>query len=169
MPASAAAQDSPATKRLKARFPEYEKQITQVASNVYVAVGDRRDKTKRGSYHLVLLAKNEEGYKNLKYLVSMGFVEGFYYSPRIDKELLKQHSGGLIGSSACLGTRALEERPSSGARHPGVGEVAHRARAAPTFGSSLRPTARTALPRWGSRRARAASTPGSARSPQVMI
>ena len=57
----------------------------------------------RKSYHLVLLAKNEVGYKNLSYLNSMGYLEGFYYNPRIDKKILKEHSEGLIGLSACLG------------------------------------------------------------------
>jgi DNA polymerase-3 subunit alpha len=55
---------------------------------IYVAKKNRRDKTERAYYHLILLAKNEEGYKNLKYLVSMGYIEGFYYRPRIDHELL---------------------------------------------------------------------------------
>ena len=70
----------------------------------YVA-GDkgRTDRSQRMSSHLVLLAKDNEGYKNLQYLISMGFTEGFYYNPRIDKELLRKHSKGLIGLSACLG------------------------------------------------------------------
>ena len=58
--------------------------------------------TKETSYHLVLLAKNEQGYKNLMKLVSIGYLEGFYYKPRIDKELLRKYSQGLIGLSACL-------------------------------------------------------------------
>ncbi len=69
----------------------------------YVAATDRKDKTNRRSYHLVLLAKNKVGFKNLQYLNSMGYLEGFYYNPRIDKELLRKHSEGLIGMSACLG------------------------------------------------------------------
>jgi DNA polymerase-3 subunit alpha len=69
----------------------------------YVAPGDRGDKSKRGAYHLILLARNAEGYRNLKYLVSMGYVQGFYYNPRIDKALLAERSSGLIGASACLG------------------------------------------------------------------
>jgi DNA polymerase-3 subunit alpha len=73
-----------------------------IGCEVYVAKKDRRDKTERNYNHLILLAKNEEGYKNLKYLVSMGYLEGFYYKPRIDHELLKQYAGGLIGSTACL-------------------------------------------------------------------
>ena len=54
------------------------------------------------SRHLVLLCENEEGYRNLSYLVSMGWTEGFYIKPRIDLELLRQYSGGLIALSACL-------------------------------------------------------------------
>lgn len=56
----------------------------------------------RGSNHLVLLCENLEGYHNLIKLVSAGFLEGFYYKPRIDYELLSKHSGGLIALSACL-------------------------------------------------------------------
>ena len=54
------------------------------------------------SRHLVLLCRNEEGYKNLSYMVSKAFVEGFYIKPRVDMELLRSHSGGLIALSACL-------------------------------------------------------------------
>lgn len=53
-------------------------------------------------YHLVLLAKNNQGYKNLLKLSSIAYLEGFYYKPRIDKEILKKHSEGLIASSACM-------------------------------------------------------------------
>jgi DNA polymerase-3 subunit alpha len=72
---------------------------------VYVAPGDRR--TKSGTpgetaNHLVLLAETKEGYHNLIKLVSSGYTEGFYYKPRIDKELLAQHAAGLIGLSSCL-------------------------------------------------------------------
>jgi DNA polymerase-3 subunit alpha len=69
----------------------------------YVADKDRFDKTNRRNYHLVLLAKDEAGYKNLSYLNSMGYIEGFYYNPRIDKDILRKHAQGLIGLSACLG------------------------------------------------------------------
>ncbi len=68
----------------------------------YVAP-DRLDKTERRSNHLILLAKNEVGWKNLSYLNSMGYLEGFYYNPRIDKPLLRAHAEGLVGLSACLG------------------------------------------------------------------
>jgi DNA polymerase-3 subunit alpha len=64
---------------------------------------DRLDKTERKSNHMILLAKNQTGWKNLSYLNSMGYLEGFYYNPRIDKKLLREHSEGLIGLSACLG------------------------------------------------------------------
>ncbi len=68
----------------------------------YVSAGDMRDKSSRETFHLVLLARNEIGYRNLRYLVSMAFLEGFYYHPRIDLELLAEHSEGLVGMSACL-------------------------------------------------------------------
>ena len=72
---------------------------------VYVAPGDRR--TKSGTpgetaNHLVLLARDLDGYHNLIKLVSSGYTEGFYYKPRIDKDLLAQHAKGLIGLSSCL-------------------------------------------------------------------
>jgi DNA polymerase-3 subunit alpha len=71
---------------------------------VYVAAGSRFDKTgpQSETNHLVLLAETDEGYKNLIKLVSAGYTEGFYYRPRIDKELLARHSKGLIGLSSCL-------------------------------------------------------------------
>jgi DNA polymerase-3 subunit alpha len=68
-----------------------------------VAAKSRHDRAARDSSHLILLAKNNEGYRNLKYLISVAFLEGFYYHPRIDKELLRAHSAGLYGLSACLG------------------------------------------------------------------
>lgn len=77
-----------------------------IGCEVYVAPESRLDKKKGGSgktaYHLVLLAKNEEGYHNLCRLSSAGYLEGFYYYPRIDKKLLAAHSKGLICLSACL-------------------------------------------------------------------
>ncbi len=72
---------------------------------VYVAPGDRRDKSGtpgETANHLVLLAENEIGFKNLIKLVSSGYTEGFYYKPRIDKEILAKHAEGLIGLSSCL-------------------------------------------------------------------
>ncbi len=75
-----------------------------IGCEVYVA-GEKGmlDRSERIDYHLVLLAKNNIGYKNLVYLVSMAHVKGKYYHPRIDKPLLAKHSEGLIGLSACLG------------------------------------------------------------------
>ncbi|MBC7977421.1 MAG: DNA polymerase III subunit alpha [Myxococcales bacterium] len=69
----------------------------------YVASSDRHDRTNRRNYHLILLAQNDIGYKNLSFLNSKGYLEGFYYNPRIDKQILRDHSEGLIGMSACLG------------------------------------------------------------------
>jgi len=76
-----------------------------IGCEVYVADGSRKDKRgreDRSGYHLVLLAKNQKGYENLSQLVSAGFIEGYYYTPRVDKELLRKHCEGLIASSACL-------------------------------------------------------------------
>ena len=74
---------------------------------VYVAHGSRLDKTRsvdgKGAYdHLVLLARNRDGYRNLMRLSSAGYLEGFHYKPRIDKELLSRHAEGLLCLSACL-------------------------------------------------------------------
>ena len=75
-----------------------------IGCEVYVATRSRFDKVNRidGNNHLVLLCKNETGYKNLIKMVSAGFLEGFYSKPRIDKELLEAHHEGLICLSACL-------------------------------------------------------------------
>ena len=86
---------------------------------VYVAPGDRRDKS--GTHgetanHLVLLAENEKGFKNLIKLVSSGYTEGFYYKPRIDKQLLAQHAEGLIGLSSCLKGEVASEIRSEQAK-----------------------------------------------------
>lgn len=72
----------------------------------YVARRDLKSKETqedRSGYHLVLLAKNKTGYRNLCKLVSLGWMEGFYYRPRIDHDILEKYSEGLIASSACLG------------------------------------------------------------------
>ncbi|MDZ7369765.1 MAG: DNA polymerase III subunit alpha [candidate division KSB1 bacterium] len=77
-----------------------------IGAEVYVAPGSRFDKgsdKKEGrAYHLVLLCKDERGYHNLIKLVSAGYLEGFYYKPRIDEELLRRHHEGLVALSACL-------------------------------------------------------------------
>jgi DNA polymerase-3 subunit alpha len=74
---------------------------------VYVAPGHRQERGpssdgRPNAYHLILLVKNHEGYKNLSRLVTLGHLEGFYYHPRVDMELLKEFNGGLIALSACL-------------------------------------------------------------------
>ena len=73
---------------------------------VYVAPNSRFDREVGSDedryYHLVLLAENNQGYANLMKIVSLGFVEGFYYRPRVDKELLRQYHEGIIALSACL-------------------------------------------------------------------
>ncbi len=77
-----------------------------IGCEAYLAPVNRFEKSSHGisdtAYHFILLAKNNTGYHNLMKLVSAGYLEGFYYKPRIDKEILAQHSDGLIGSSACL-------------------------------------------------------------------
>jgi DNA polymerase III subunit alpha len=80
----------------------------------YVAATDRHDRTNRRNYHLILLAKNEAGYKNLSYLNSMGYLEGFYYNPRIDKTILREHTEGLVGLSACLGGEIAQTLEKNG-------------------------------------------------------
>ncbi len=84
-----------------------------IGCEVYIVTkGSRTEKTtqvtesggKRGSYHhMILIAKNLQGYKNLLKLCSVGHTEGFYYKPRIDAQVLRQYSEGLIGTSACAG------------------------------------------------------------------
>ncbi len=80
-----------------------------IGCETYVAPGSRFEKSasnaqnEEASYHLILLARNKQGYKNLLKLITAAYLEGFYYRPRIDKELLRAHSEGLIGLSACLG------------------------------------------------------------------
>jgi DNA polymerase III subunit alpha len=107
-----------------------------IGCEVYVARGSRLDRGEksaspnggdraetdpgmRGSNHLVLLCENQEGYQNLIKLVSTGFLEGFYYKPRIDYEILAKHSRGLIALSACLRgavTEAVAEKKYEQAR-----------------------------------------------------
>lgn len=80
---------------------------------VYVAPNSRFDKESTGGedryYHLVLLAENNEGYQNLMKIVSVGFTEGFYYRPRVDKEVLRSYHQGIIALSACLAGEVQRE------------------------------------------------------------
>ncbi|MGB8657162.1 MAG: DNA polymerase III subunit alpha [Candidatus Zixiibacteriota bacterium] len=78
-----------------------------IGCEMYVAPQDRRKKESvkglpDAGYHLILLVKNQAGYKNLMKLSTIGYLEGFYHKPRIDKEVLKEHSEGLLGLSSCL-------------------------------------------------------------------
>ncbi len=78
-----------------------------IGCETYIAPGSRKDRAARApgekaNFHLILLAKDYEGYRNLSRLTSKAFTEGFYYKPRIDKELLAQHSRGLIALSSCM-------------------------------------------------------------------
>src|SRR5437868_9209635 len=92
----------------------------------YMAPGDRRERSTPGgnageaAFHLLLLAENIEGYRNLIKLSSIAYREGFYYKPRIDKEVLRQYSKGLIATSACLGgevaTALIKKDPKAARR-----------------------------------------------------
>lgn len=91
---------------------EFYKQVTKagikpiIGCEIYVAPGSRLEKSsienEEASFHLILLARDNAGYKNLVSLVTAAYLEGFYYKPRIDMGILEQYSGGLIGLSACL-------------------------------------------------------------------
>jgi DNA polymerase-3 subunit alpha len=74
-----------------------------IGCEVYVSQQGHKTRSDTDRYnHLVLLCENQEGYKNLINLVSTAYLDGFYYKPRIDLDLLQSHSKGLIGMSACL-------------------------------------------------------------------
>ena len=78
-----------------------------VGMEAYVAPGDRRERARSGqggksAYHLVLLARDAQGYRNLIKLSSIGYTDGFYYHPRVDRETLARHSEGLVVTSACM-------------------------------------------------------------------
>src|SRR5580658_7689199 len=74
-----------------------------IGCEMYVSQQGHKTRSDTDRYnHLVLLAENQEGYKNLINLVSTGYLDGFYYKPRVDKDLLAHHSKGIIAMSACL-------------------------------------------------------------------
>ena len=77
-----------------------------IGCEMYMALGKLSEKqaasARDAAYHFTLLARDEEGYRNLVKLVSIAHLDGMYYKPRIDKEVLAQYNGGLIGMSACL-------------------------------------------------------------------
>ena len=102
-----------------------------LGSEVYVSPGSRFDREPGGGqeryYHLVLLAENDTGYHNLMKIVSKGFVDGFYYRPRVDYEILEQYHEGVIALSACLAgevPRYLERGLYD--HHPDVQGCRHR-------------------------------------------
>lgn len=73
-----------------------------IGCEVYLTQGSHLEKNQRGNYHLILLAKNNTGYHNLMKICSAGQIDGFYYKPRIDKDVLRTHSEGIICLSACV-------------------------------------------------------------------
>ncbi|MCS6896604.1 MAG: DNA polymerase III subunit alpha, partial [Nitrospira sp.] len=106
-----------------------------IGCEAYMAVGSRHAKKDSGLahndyYHLILLARNVTGYQNLIKLVSKGYLEGFYYKPRIDKELLREHHEGIIGLSGCLSG----EIPYLISRHDMAGAMAVAAEFQEIFG-----------------------------------
>jgi DNA polymerase-3 subunit alpha len=106
-----------------------------IGCEVYLAPGDRRERKanspKEASTHFLLLAKDEIGYHNLLKLVSAAHLEGLYYKPRIDKEILAQYSEGLIGTSACLAGEV--------ARHIMAGRAKDAAQSIDTFKTIFAP------------------------------
>ena len=90
-----------------------------VGCEVYVTA-DRKDRSRAPYYHLTLIARTAEGYRNLMKLSTCGFLEGFYYKPRVDMEMLRKHGRGIICLSGCLSaevpTRILEGRPDEARR-----------------------------------------------------
>jgi DNA polymerase-3 subunit alpha len=88
-----------------------------IGYEAYIAAGDRREKTKtsegKQSYHLTLLCRTYEGYQNLLKLASYAYLEGFYYKPRIDKELLSRYGKGLIALSGCLSSESSQALKSN--------------------------------------------------------
>ena len=109
----------------RARQPARSRQRTRPAATRGNRCGRRAaEPGQRGTNHLVLLCENAEGYRNLVKLVSAGFLEGFYYKPRIDYDLLAKHSRGLIALSACLKGAVAE--PLLQQRYDEARAAAHR-------------------------------------------
>lgn len=94
-----------------------------IGMEAYLAEGSIRDRN-RESYHLLLLAENEQGYRNLLRIASIASLQGFYYRPRIDLELLQQHREGIIATSACIGgpvsKNFLANRPERAEHYAGT-------------------------------------------------
>jgi DNA polymerase-3 subunit alpha len=80
-----------------------------IGCEAYIIDGDIRDKTsKQPLYHLTMMARNKEGYKNLVRLNSRAHIHGYYYKPRINKDMLAEHREGLIVLSGCLGAELCQ-------------------------------------------------------------
>ena len=93
-----------------------------IGYEAYVTPGsrfDRPDRDKNKRYHLTLLAENNTGYQNLVELVSKAYLEGFYYKPRVDYDLLKEHAEGIIALSGCLGGEVAQHLAPDGSREEG--------------------------------------------------
>lgn len=84
------------------------KNVKPIVGCEFYLAANRLDNKDSKRYHQILLAKNFNGYKNLMKLCSIGFTEGFYYKPRIDKEVIKQHKEGLIATSCCIGSEVCQ-------------------------------------------------------------
>ena len=84
----------------------------------YLAQGSRKEKSKvdsgKNTYHLTLLSQSTEGFFNLMRLTSLSYLEGFYYRPRMDKELLRAHGKGLVALSGCLGGELIQTLKTQG-------------------------------------------------------
>ncbi len=95
-----------------------------VGMEAYVTRGRRQDRVRETTHHLVLLARDEQGFRNLMKLSSLAYLEGFYYKPRVDHDLLSKHSAGLLALSACpkgeIGSDLLEDRDESALRTAGM-------------------------------------------------
>jgi len=95
-----------------------------VGMEAYVTRGRRQDRTRDTAHHLVLLARDEQGFKNLMKLSSLAYLEGFYYKPRVDHELLSQYAAGLLALSACpkgeIASDLLEDRDESALQTAGM-------------------------------------------------
>ncbi|MEO5618566.1 MAG: DNA polymerase III subunit alpha [Candidatus Eisenbacteria bacterium] len=95
-----------------------------VGMEAYVTRGRRQDRNRETAHHLVLLARDEQGFKNLMKLSSLAYLEGFYYKPRVDHELLSQFGAGLLALSACpkgeIASDLLEDRDDSALQTAGM-------------------------------------------------
>src|SRR4029079_15666619 len=83
-------------------------------ARTYVPSTDRHDRTNRRNYHLILLAKNDVGYKNLSFLNAKGYLAGVYYNLRMQQQSVRGHRCGLVGLPACLGGEIAQTLEKNG-------------------------------------------------------